>query len=441
MADRDNRGNRNPAGNQHGNFTREKRWYGTGYWTNEPDFIEARRQAAENQQRRNRQQARSYDEDEVQSYREEAVDQWYTDRNPQFDRQDFDRDEYYQNRGWTRTSAVERPRDWGYEPTQNFTRSERLEVPYEHSEYWRSWANPRRHPRNFDPNESMRGPWFDEESFARGEDRWRDLDYETNRDQEENYVRNQKEYRRRWRQQELNAYERSEASMRNRNPADRSAPKRFPQGDVNLERGHNRQRGLKHNIDLEEKMWSRRDANLENFEGGRTNWQTPGPYTGVGPQDYRRSDESIQEEICERLTQHGKIDSSGIEVAVQDGTVTLRGAVDRRKEKWMAEDIAGSVFGVEDIQNKIRVSPNDGVRVRGMGRENVVMPGRIQEGMRVRGSQGNTAGQVKEVYRNGFILQHRQNNQEVFIPFDAVQRTDGEIVLDRPASQLQRQKQ
>ncbi len=69
------------------------------------------------------------------------------------------------------------------------------------------------------------------------------------------------------------------------------------------------------------------------------------------------------------------------------------------------------------------------------------MPGRIQEGMRVVGSQGKTAGQVKQVYRNGFTIQHRQSNQEVFIPFDAVQRTDGDIVLDRPASQLQRQKQ
>ncbi len=377
MADRDNRSNRNPAGNQHGNFTREQRWDGTGYWKSEPDFIEARRQAAEDQQRRNHQRARSYDEDQARAYRAEAVNPWHTDRNPQFDRQDFDRDEYYQNRGWTRTSAVERPRDWGYKPTKNFTRRDRLEVPFEHNEYWRNWANPRRHPRSFDPNESLRGPWFDEEAFARGEDRWRDLDYETSRDQEENYVRDQKEDRKRWRQQELNAFERGKARIGNRNPSNRLAPKRFPQGDVNLEGGRNRQRGLEHDLDLEQERWNRRDANLENFEGGRADWQTPGPYTGVGPQDYRRSDERIHEEICERLTQNGKIDSSGIEVGVQDGRVTLHGAVDRKKEKWIAEDIAGSVSGVQDVQNKIRVSPNDRARERGDARTH---PGRDARG-------------------------------------------------------------
>jgi len=34
-------------------------------------------------------------------------------------------------------------------------------------------------------------------------------------------------------------------------------------------------------------------------------WESPGPHSGRGPQGYRRSDERIHEEVCDRLTAHG----------------------------------------------------------------------------------------------------------------------------------------
>ena len=80
-----------------------------------------------------------------------------------------------------------------------------------------------------------------------------------------------------------------------------------------------------------------------------------GQYAGVGPRNYKRSDSRIEEDINDRLTQHGMIDATEIEVSVQNGEVTLRGYVDRRQTKRLAEDIAESVFGVKDINNQIKV--------------------------------------------------------------------------------------
>ena len=88
-----------------------------------------------------------------------------------------------------------------------------------------------------------------------------------------------------------------------------------------------------------------------------------GSFTGRGPRSYKRSDNRIEEDINERLTQHSMIDASDIEVTVQNGEVILRGHVDHREAKRLAEDIAESVFGVKDINNQIKV------RQRGEGEE------------------------------------------------------------------------
>ncbi|HBY99442.1 MAG TPA: hypothetical protein DEP84_36805 [Chloroflexi bacterium] len=89
---------------------------------------------------------------------------------------------------------------------------------------------------------------------------------------------------------------------------------------------------------------------------GRAPWNIPGPYTGVGPQGYQRSDERIHEDVCERLTHHGQIDASNIQVNVDSGEVTLEGTVDSRQAKRAAEDMADSVMGVRNVHNRLRVS-------------------------------------------------------------------------------------
>jgi osmotically-inducible protein OsmY len=100
----------------------------------------------------------------------------------------------------------------------------------------------------------------------------------------------------------------------------------------------------------------------EGFWNYPENWR--GRYTGRGPRSYRRSDERIKEDVNERLTQHGDIDASDIEVDINQGVVTLRGNVDDRRAKRMAEDVAESVFGVREVQNQLRVRQHEGLLER-----------------------------------------------------------------------------
>jgi osmotically-inducible protein OsmY len=51
------------------------------------------------------------------------------------------------------------------------------------------------------------------------------------------------------------------------------------------------------------------------------------------------------------------VDASEVEVAVQNGEVTLTGNVDHRDEKRRAEDIAESVSGATHVENRIKVRP------------------------------------------------------------------------------------
>lgn len=84
-------------------------------------------------------------------------------------------------------------------------------------------------------------------------------------------------------------------------------------------------------------------------------WYMPGPYTGMGPQGYTRSDERIREDIYDRLTQHGQLDARNIQVDVNHGEVVLRGHVDSRRAKRMAEDTVETVMGVTNVRNEIKI--------------------------------------------------------------------------------------
>ncbi|HKQ61933.1 MAG TPA: BON domain-containing protein [Candidatus Polarisedimenticolaceae bacterium] len=82
---------------------------------------------------------------------------------------------------------------------------------------------------------------------------------------------------------------------------------------------------------------------------------TQGPYQGVGPRNYQRSDERIREEVSDRLMEHGELDASNLEVDVKNGEVMLKGTVSRRPMKRLAEDLAENVSGVKEIVNQLRV--------------------------------------------------------------------------------------
>jgi hypothetical protein len=102
--------------------------------------------------------------------------------------------------------------------------------------------------------------------------------------------------------------------------------------------------GQTYNRDYDEPVWTYSES-----------WWVIGPATGRGPQGYQRSDERITEEVCERLTRHGQLDASEIEVQVKNGEVTLEGTVENRRAKRMAEDVAEGVSGVRDVHNRLRL--------------------------------------------------------------------------------------
>lgn len=80
-----------------------------------------------------------------------------------------------------------------------------------------------------------------------------------------------------------------------------------------------------------------------------------GTHRGRGPRGYKRSDERIQEEVNDRLSDDPYIDASDVEVVVANCEITLTGTVDDRNSKRRAEDIAESVSGVSNVENRLRV--------------------------------------------------------------------------------------
>ena len=80
-----------------------------------------------------------------------------------------------------------------------------------------------------------------------------------------------------------------------------------------------------------------------------------GGHRGRGPKNYTRSDDRIKEDVNDRLTDYNYLDASDIEVDVKNSEVILSGAVDSRYEKRLAEDIAESVTGVRNVENRLRI--------------------------------------------------------------------------------------
>jgi hypothetical protein len=86
----------------------------------------------------------------------------------------------------------------------------------------------------------------------------------------------------------------------------------------------------------------------------------------LGPKGYRRPDERIRDEVCERIARSG-IDARDVEVGVAQGEVTLSGTALTREDKRALEDVADDVFGVGDVHNRLRLAKAPPAR-RGRGR-------------------------------------------------------------------------
>ena len=106
-----------------------------------------------------------------------------------------------------------------------------------------------------------------------------------------------------------------------------------------------------------DRPWTRRRYEEEHSWRRPSSWYGgAGPYRGVGPKGYVRSDERIREHVCDALTDDPHLNAADIEVEVRDGEVTLSGSVDSRGAKRHAEDLALQASGVRDVQNDLRVA-------------------------------------------------------------------------------------
>lgn len=88
-------------------------------------------------------------------------------------------------------------------------------------------------------------------------------------------------------------------------------------------------------------------------------WRTRrGPYFGRSPRGYTRSDARIYEDVCD-LLMYGHVDPSDVSVSVEQGEVRLEGFVQSRRDKYEIEELAESVLGVRDVDNRLRVRRPD----------------------------------------------------------------------------------
>jgi hypothetical protein len=127
------------------------------------------------------------------------------------------------------------------------------------------------------------------------------------------------------------------------------------------------------------RVWQQLGGASQSTEG----WPR-GEHRGKGPKGYKRSDDRIREDVCDRLSDDDELDASEITVAVKDGEVTLEGSVSDRRAKQRAEDLAESVGGVRDVDNKLRKNK-----------------GMLQEmGERLTGSQNNERGHAGSGTKN-----------------------------------------
>lgn len=126
--------------------------------------------------------------------------------------------------------------------------------------------------------------------------------------------------------------------------------------DAPFERGAYQGRGVGSDFDSNNDYrttWGSRD-----YDRGTSGGWDAGPYAGRGPRGYTPSPDRIRDDVCERLTHHGHLDASRIQIRVDNAEVTLEGEVDSRRAKRLAEDIAEQVRGVRDVHNRLRVNPD-----------------------------------------------------------------------------------
>lgn len=131
--------------------------------------------------------------------------------------------------------------------------------------------------------------------------------------------------------------------------------------------------------------WSEADTSGYEGLGGRGQFDRPGDASGAGPTG---ADRAMQGRINRSLALDADIDAHDLSVIVRDGTATLSGTVPEQAMKRCAEQLARSVDGVREVDNRIRV---------GLGEASFGPPGRaVRSGFDQQGS-GFSSSEREEI--------------------------------------------
>lgn len=125
--------------------------------------------------------------------------------------------------------------------------------------------------------------------------------------------------------------------------------------------------GYRNNGDHDRGWWDRSKDEVKSWFGDdnaerRRDNDRRIDHRGKGPKGYQRSEERIREDINDRLSDDDRVDASEIEVEVSGSEVVLKGTVATREEKRRAEDIAESISGVRNVENRLKcTNPQGGI--------------------------------------------------------------------------------
>lgn len=102
-----------------------------------------------------------------------------------------------------------------------------------------------------------------------------------------------------------------------------------------------------------------RDYDLGRSDAGtywnyNANHRTPN-FSGRGPRGYKRSDESLLDQVCLALERTPSVDASDLEVYVEDGCAYLKGSLPTRGMRYLAEDLVDSIPGIVDVFTQIKI--------------------------------------------------------------------------------------
>lgn len=102
---------------------------------------------------------------------------------------------------------------------------------------------------------------------------------------------------------------------------------------------------------------------MANYRGPTSNPGQEHDYNSESGESYRREDEHwldehIWKNICRTIDQYTDIDSTYIQIKVEDGVATIEGTIDSRKNKRLIQKLVERVSGVRAVHNDLRITEN-----------------------------------------------------------------------------------